>query len=82
MVFRMTGCGVPDPFGGKEKNTMAIPIIGAVVGVQPFGGSGLSGTGPKAGGPQYVHRYAVERVYTVNVAASGGNTDLFRLTTA
>ena len=55
---------------------------GAVVGVQPFGGSGLSGTGPKAGGPHYLHRYAVERVYTVNVAASGGNTDLFRLTTA
>ena len=55
---------------------------GAVVGVQPFGGSGLSGTGPKAGGPHYLHRYAVERVYTVDVAASGGNTDLFRLTTA
>ena len=55
---------------------------GAVVGVQPFGGSGLSGTGPKAGGPHYLHRYAVERVYTENVAASGGNTDLFRLTTA
>ena len=55
---------------------------GAVVGVQPFGGSGLSGTGPKAGGPHYLHRYAVERVFTDNVAASGGNTDLFRLTTA
>ena len=55
---------------------------GAVVGVQPFGGSGLSGTGPKAGGPHYLHRYAVERVYTEDVAASGGNTDLFRLTTA
>jgi len=55
---------------------------GAVVGVQPFGGNGLSGTGPKAGGPQYMHRYAVERVYTVDVAASGGNTELFRLTTA
>ena len=55
---------------------------GAVVGVQPFGGSGLSGTGPKAGGPHYLHRYCVERVYTDNVAASGGNTDLFRLTTA
>ena len=55
---------------------------GAVVGVQPFGGSGLSGTGPKAGGPHYLHRFAVERVFTDNVAASGGNTDLFRLNTA
>ena len=55
---------------------------GAVVGVQPFGGSGLSGTGPKAGGPHYLQRFAAERVFTDNVAASGGNTELFRLTTA
>jgi RHH-type proline utilization regulon transcriptional repressor/proline dehydrogenase/delta 1-pyrroline-5-carboxylate dehydrogenase len=51
-------------------------MIGAVVGVQPFGGEGLSGTGPKAGGPLYVHRFAVERTVTVNTAAIGGNAEL------
>ncbi len=51
-------------------------MIGAVVGVQPFGGEGLSGTGPKAGGPHYLHRFAVERTLTVNTAAVGGNADL------
>jgi len=50
--------------------------IGAVVGVQPFGGEGLSGTGPKAGGPNYLQRFALERTYTVNTAAAGGNTAL------
>jgi len=54
-------------------------MIGAVVGVQPFGGEGLSGTGPKAGGPNYLHRFAVERVLTVNTAAVGGNTSLLSL---
>ncbi|MGF1607543.1 MAG: bifunctional proline dehydrogenase/L-glutamate gamma-semialdehyde dehydrogenase PutA [Rhodothalassiaceae bacterium] len=54
-------------------------MVGAVVGVQPFGGAGLSGTGPKAGGPHYLPRFAVERVMTVNTAAIGGDTDLFRL---
>jgi RHH-type proline utilization regulon transcriptional repressor/proline dehydrogenase/delta 1-pyrroline-5-carboxylate dehydrogenase len=51
-------------------------MIGAVVGSQPFGGSGLSGTGPKAGGPNYLHRFAIEQVVTVNTAASGGNATL------
>ncbi len=51
-------------------------IIGAVVGSQPFGGGGLSGTGPKAGGPNYLHRFALEQVVTVNTAASGGNAML------
>jgi RHH-type proline utilization regulon transcriptional repressor/proline dehydrogenase/delta 1-pyrroline-5-carboxylate dehydrogenase len=51
-------------------------IIGAVVGVQPFGGEGLSGTGPKAGGPQYLHRFATERTLTINTAAVGGNATL------
>jgi RHH-type proline utilization regulon transcriptional repressor/proline dehydrogenase/delta 1-pyrroline-5-carboxylate dehydrogenase len=51
-------------------------MIGAVVGSQPFGGSGLSGTGPKAGGPDYLHRLMVEQVVTVNTAASGGNATL------
>ena len=46
-------------------------MIGAVVGSQPFGGSGLSGTGPKAGGPNYLTRFALEQVVTVNTAASG-----------
>ena len=50
--------------------------IGAVVGVQPFGGEGLSGTGPKAGGPNYLARFATERVRTRDVTATGGNVDL------
>jgi RHH-type transcriptional regulator, proline utilization regulon repressor / proline dehydrogenase / delta 1-pyrroline-5-carboxylate dehydrogenase len=53
--------------------------IGALVGVQPFGGEGLSGTGPKAGGPRYLHRFATERVLTVNTAAAGGNASLFSM---
>jgi RHH-type proline utilization regulon transcriptional repressor/proline dehydrogenase/delta 1-pyrroline-5-carboxylate dehydrogenase len=51
-------------------------MIGAVVGVQPFGGEGLSGTGPKAGGPLYLFRFATERTVTVNTAAIGGVTEL------
>jgi len=54
-------------------------MIGAVVGVQPFGGTGLSGTGPKAGGPHYVARFASERTLTVNTTATGGNTALLNL---
>ncbi len=54
-------------------------IIGAVVGTQPFGGSGLSGTGPKAGGPFYLHRYAHERTMTVNTSAVGGNASLLAM---
>jgi len=50
--------------------------VGAVVGVQPFGGEGLSGTGPKAGGPHYLFRFASERTFTVNTAAAGGNAAL------
>jgi RHH-type transcriptional regulator, proline utilization regulon repressor / proline dehydrogenase / delta 1-pyrroline-5-carboxylate dehydrogenase len=51
-------------------------MIGAVVGVQPFGGTGLSGTGPKAGGPHYLSRFAIERTLTVNTTATGGNAAL------
>jgi len=51
-------------------------IIGAVVGSQPFGGEGLSGTGPKAGGPNYLPRFCVERTVTINTAAAGGNVEL------
>jgi RHH-type proline utilization regulon transcriptional repressor/proline dehydrogenase/delta 1-pyrroline-5-carboxylate dehydrogenase len=51
-------------------------MIGAVVGVQPFGGEAGSGTGPKAGGPHYLLRFATERCYTVNTAAAGGNASL------
>jgi RHH-type transcriptional regulator, proline utilization regulon repressor / proline dehydrogenase / delta 1-pyrroline-5-carboxylate dehydrogenase len=51
-------------------------MIGAVVGTQPFGGVGLSGTGPKAGGPNYLRRFASEQVVTVNTAAAGGNASL------
>jgi RHH-type transcriptional regulator, proline utilization regulon repressor / proline dehydrogenase / delta 1-pyrroline-5-carboxylate dehydrogenase len=51
-------------------------IIGAVVGVQPFGGEGLSGTGPKAGGPHYLYRFCAEKTLTVNTTAAGGNVAL------
>lgn len=51
-------------------------MIGAVVGVQPFGGEGLSGTGPKAGGPNYLVRFCAEQTLTVNTAAAGGNAAL------
>ena len=50
--------------------------IGAVVGVQPFGGEGLSGTGPKAGGPHYLLRFCAEQTVTVNTTAAGGNAAL------
>lgn len=71
-----------------EKVRHAVPVgnyyvnrtmIGAVVGVQPFGGLGLSGTGPKAGGPHYLHRFATEQVITTNIAAKGGDPSLFNL---
>ena len=52
-------------------------MIGAVVGTQPFGGGGLSGTGPKAGGPNYLRRFAHEQIVTINTAAAGGNASLF-----
>ena len=54
-------------------------MIGAVVGVQPFGGEGLSGTGPKAGGPHYLPRFAVERTWTVDTTSAGGNASLLGL---
>jgi RHH-type proline utilization regulon transcriptional repressor/proline dehydrogenase/delta 1-pyrroline-5-carboxylate dehydrogenase len=54
-------------------------MIGAVVGVQPFGGEGLSGTGPKAGGPRYLHRFATERTLSVDTTAAGGNATLLSL---
>jgi RHH-type proline utilization regulon transcriptional repressor/proline dehydrogenase/delta 1-pyrroline-5-carboxylate dehydrogenase len=54
-------------------------MTGAVVGVQPFGGEGLSGTGPKAGGPHYMLRFATERTLTINTAAVGGNASLMSL---
>jgi len=54
-------------------------IIGAVVGVQPFGGEGLSGTGPKAGGPNALSRYCVERAVSVNITAQGGDPALLNL---
>jgi RHH-type proline utilization regulon transcriptional repressor/proline dehydrogenase/delta 1-pyrroline-5-carboxylate dehydrogenase len=54
-------------------------MIGAVVGVQPFGGEGLSGTGPKAGGPHYLARFALERTLTIDTTARGGNASLMSL---
>src|SRR3546814_761767 len=53
--------------------------VGAVVGVQPFGGQRLSGTGPKAGGPHYLPRFATEKVVTINTTATGGNASLLTL---
>jgi RHH-type proline utilization regulon transcriptional repressor/proline dehydrogenase/delta 1-pyrroline-5-carboxylate dehydrogenase len=54
-------------------------MVGAVVGVQPFGGQGLSGTGPKAGGPHYLYRFANERTKTINLVATGGDVSLLNL---
>ncbi len=54
-------------------------MTGAVVGVQPFGGMGLSGTGPKAGGPLYLHRFATEKTISINTTATGGNIALISL---
>ena len=54
-------------------------MVGAVVGVQPFGGQGLSGTGPKAGGPHYLYRFTTEKTFTDNITARGGNAALFEL---
>uniref|UniRef100_UPI0015760ABB aldehyde dehydrogenase family protein n=1 Tax=Sphingomonas bacterium TaxID=1895847 RepID=UPI0015760ABB len=54
-------------------------MIGAVVGSQPFGGEGLSGTGPKAGGPHYLHRFVVERAMSVDTTSAGGNATLLSL---
>ncbi|MGA8075971.1 MAG: aldehyde dehydrogenase family protein, partial [Xanthobacteraceae bacterium] len=54
-------------------------MVGAVVGTQPFGGTLLSGTGPKTGGPGYLHRFATQQVVTVNTAAAGGNAGLLAL---
>jgi RHH-type proline utilization regulon transcriptional repressor/proline dehydrogenase/delta 1-pyrroline-5-carboxylate dehydrogenase len=51
-------------------------MVGAVVGVQPFGGRGLSGTGPKAGGPHYLISFCLEQTLTVNETALGGNVSL------
>jgi RHH-type proline utilization regulon transcriptional repressor/proline dehydrogenase/delta 1-pyrroline-5-carboxylate dehydrogenase len=67
-----------DAFAGTDVGNTYVNrnMIGAVVGVQPFGGTGLSGTGPKAGGPHYVSRFACERTLTVNTTATGGNAAL------
>ena len=54
-------------------------MIGAAVGVQPFGGERLSGTGPKAGGPRYLHRFAVERTVSIDTTAAAGNASLLSL---
>lgn len=64
---------------GAGNNYVNRDMIGAVVGVQPFGGRGLSGTGPKAGGPHYLLRFALERVVTRNTSATGGNAELLRM---
>ena len=85
-VLSLLGKLEHDFFGGDvERIAARLPhgniyvnrsMIGAVVGTQPFGGTGLSGTGPKAGGPNYLRRFATEQVVTVNTAAAGGNASL------
>ena len=59
--------------------TGSLPAELALVGVQPFGGEGLSGTGPKAGGPHYLPQFATERVRTTDITATGGNLQLLSL---
>ena len=54
-------------------------MIGAIVGSQPFGGMGISGTGPKAGGPHYLHAFATEQSICIDTTAAGGNTALVSL---
>ncbi len=70
-----------DVFNGTRVGNTYInrDMVGAVVGVNPFGGQGLSGTGPKAGGPNYLLRFATEKTRTDNIVAKGGNTQLFTL---
>ena len=62
-----------------SKNTVNRSMIGAVVGSQPFGGEGLSGTGPKAGGPHYLSRFCVERLTSTDTTSAGGNATLLSL---
>ena len=77
---RIHGCAENVMATVKVGNTYVNrDIIGATVGVQPFGGEGLSGTGPKAGGPNYLGRFAVERTVTWNTTATGGNAELLSL---
>jgi RHH-type transcriptional regulator, proline utilization regulon repressor / proline dehydrogenase / delta 1-pyrroline-5-carboxylate dehydrogenase len=71
--FRIARIAARLPHGNIYVNRN---MIGAVVGVQPFGGTWLSGTGPKAGGPNYLRRFTAEQVVTVNTAAAGGNAGL------
>jgi RHH-type proline utilization regulon transcriptional repressor/proline dehydrogenase/delta 1-pyrroline-5-carboxylate dehydrogenase len=64
---------------GIGNNYVNRNMIGAVIGVQPFGGERLSGTGPKAGGPRYLHRFATERTLSIDTTAAGGNATLLSL---
>ncbi|HEX2581052.1 MAG TPA: bifunctional proline dehydrogenase/L-glutamate gamma-semialdehyde dehydrogenase PutA [Dongiaceae bacterium] len=94
--IRATGYGLTLGIHSRIESTVeevlaAVPVgnayvnrnmIGAVVGVQPFGGMGLSGTGPKAGGPYYLHRFATERTVSIDTTAAGGNASLLSLADA
>jgi RHH-type proline utilization regulon transcriptional repressor/proline dehydrogenase/delta 1-pyrroline-5-carboxylate dehydrogenase len=62
--------------GDPQAVLAQINALGAVVGVQPLGGEGLSGTGPKADGPHYLLRFCAEQTVTVNTTAAGGNVQL------
>ena len=81
-VLALTAVGLSLVFGVMRVVNVAhgeFYMIGAVVGVQPFGGEGLSGTGPKAGGPRYLYRFATERSLSIDTTAAGGNASLMSL---
>lgn len=75
------GSAIRNVTGSVEAGNLYVnrTMIGAVVGVQPFGGQGLSGTGPKAGGPHYLYRFATERVVSIDTTRQGGNATLVSL---
>ena len=62
-----------------QRSEVPTSMIGAVVGSQPFGGEGLSGTGPKAGGPLYLYRFCLERHVSVDTTSAGGNATLLSI---
>ena len=80
VIKRIANCIPPAAFEAVIAHVCNIYVnrdmIGAVVGVQPFGAEGLSGTGPTAGGPHYLVRFCVEQTLTVNTTAAGGNAAL------
>lgn len=73
LVEQVISDGLTSAFRSAGQRCSALRVV------QPFGGEGLSGTGPKAEGPHYLYRFATKRTLTINTAASGGNTELLSL---